>query len=500
LPPGVLPKTLSVVELGMGATDVTFNMYCSQFIILELSPGRAGPVWNVYQQPSGTAWYLQSEVSIIGQQLANLDTTYFNKNPEQKNAIQAQLDKMSGEAFSLQQLLYDLENAKMQTLSLEGVPTGGHAYDVMSRFFIELYAQLCKDNGQPLINVNVTTEDADLSQMSVTSAELQVTQPKDGNGDPISGSAATTLDYLCMTNQRPLPPTLPTFEWTWVHPAEISEKSGIMSISRSSFATYLGEQLKGVVGSACATISISNSDPTGDSWWENFDFTIQTGQAVNVTVSSTAGPQVLSLQQSSYQEYDFQDFADRSITTQLTNTYTCAVSFVGSTVTIIQRLLLTLYVEVVDEGNTCKPYDTTLTDVYTLSVDQSGDLQAAKTSSNTQDNADVLNPDENPQISGCGASVAQAVQGAMSVVSLTDIPIVSIQSFIFPGANVFTYKDVGFSNFQDLVCSITYVAPDDATAAVEVSAELPSNEQQNTANQAAQATTTLHTNQPNNQR
>jgi hypothetical protein len=40
-----------------------------------------------------------------------------------------------------------------------------------------------------------------------------------------------------------------------------------------------------------------------------------------------------------------------------------------------------------------------------------------------------------------------------------DIPAADIQNFVFPGAKVFTYKDVQFSENQDLVSQITYVTP-----------------------------------------
>ena len=44
-------------------------------------------------------------------------------------------------------------------------------------------------------------------------------------------------------------------------------------------------------------------------------------------------------------------------------------------------------------------------------------------------------------------------------IGLHPIPAGDIQNFVFPGAKVFTYKDVQFSNNQDLVTSITYLTP-----------------------------------------
>jgi hypothetical protein len=43
----------------------------------------------------------------------SLDTPYFNTHPDEKLALQRQLENLSATAFSLQQLLFDLDNAAL---------------------------------------------------------------------------------------------------------------------------------------------------------------------------------------------------------------------------------------------------------------------------------------------------------------------------------------------------------------------------------------------------
>jgi len=42
---------------------------------------------------------------------------------------------------------------------------------------------------------------------------------------------------------------------------------------------------------------------------------------------------------------------------------------------------------------------------------------------------------------------------------LKNIPVSIVQNFVFPGGKVFAFKDVQFSNNQDLICHITYLDP-----------------------------------------
>ncbi|KAI0436150.1 hypothetical protein F4803DRAFT_557288 [Xylaria telfairii] len=185
LPPGVLPRNLPpMVTLGTSATDVGLNLYCSQFTVIQNSPpsGWGSPgTWNVWSQPSGTPWYITTEVDLtVANPDKKLKTPYFNSHPDEKLALQRQLKNLSATACSLQQLLFDLDNVLLQDLpQFEAIPADSNAATWMAAF---------------IGNGNGTDP---------------VSQLKDANGVVIQEPATeqtnvSTLDYLCAANNNKL--------------------------------------------------------------------------------------------------------------------------------------------------------------------------------------------------------------------------------------------------------------------------------------------------------
>jgi hypothetical protein len=112
--------------------------------------------------------------------------------------------------------------------------------------------------------------------------------------------------------------------------------------------------------------------------------------------------------------------------------------------------------------------DKTITDTYTLSVDQSGNLQAPPPHSDTQDNSQNVDVSLFANVFMNINNLIDAIkEKASSVVSTSfhSIPAATIKSFVFPGGRVFAFKDVRFSSHQDLVAEITYVTPTDKNPA-----------------------------------
>ncbi|KAE8332850.1 hypothetical protein BDV39DRAFT_199851 [Aspergillus sergii] len=65
LPPGIAPRDLlPVISLGESASNVKFTMCCSQLTVVQLKPP-SGYVpngkWNVWSQPYGDPWYVQTK-------------------------------------------------------------------------------------------------------------------------------------------------------------------------------------------------------------------------------------------------------------------------------------------------------------------------------------------------------------------------------------------------------------------------------------------------------
>jgi hypothetical protein len=143
------------------------------------------------------------------------------------------------------------------------------------------------------------------------------------------------------------------------------------------------------------------------------------------------------------------------------SSYTCDASFSGNTITIVQHLVLWLKVQWDLTSTSGNAVDVTLTDTYTLSVDQNGELQVADSSSKS-DKSQSIDLDGFSNFFVPLNPVVDQVKSwltAITATQLAGLPISSLQSFVFPGADVFTYRDVQFADSGDLVTSITYAQP-----------------------------------------
>lgn len=468
LPPGIMPKELpSIVALGSSANNVGFNLLCSEFEIIQNTPpgGFASKgFWNVWTQPSGTSWYFSTKVNLVYSDLnKELNTPYFNNHPDEKEALLQQLKNLGSGAFSLQQLLFDLDNAAVQSFpKIEGLDPGSNAGLVLTRSFVDTYFTSAKEHGEPVLSVHAVANTADGSSLRLTGMEREVGQFLDGNGVVVKNPTplqkqVVTLDYLCAANNNPLPGTA-SFNWNWVDPANVGNESGIIAINRNTLANYYKNLLLPLVKNSCikAWTSVTahmmgkvDNKMSLTPWQTPTSVEIIPSGSEVLTISYTSNANSHDKSGLTYGEFDIH------------SSYKCSVSFSGSTITIVQNLKM--WVKIVfdltsTDGNVVNK---TITDTYTLSVGQNGMLQA-KASSATKDDAQKIDlsgiitwfVNMNDMID----SVTKTAQNVESV-TLKDIPAADIQNFVFPGAKVFTYKNVVFSEHQDLLTTITYVKP-----------------------------------------
>jgi hypothetical protein len=471
LPPGIMPTDLPpVVDLGTSASSVTFNLLCSEFTVIQNSPpsgfGGSGS-WSVWSQPSGQAWYFSTTVDLVFSGLDSLNTTYFKNHPDQQKALLAQLDNLSGSAFSLQQLLFDLDNAAVQSMpTISGLPAGSDAAAVLTKSFLGVYFTAMKNYGEPLIAVHAVVDTPDFASLQLTGVEREVNPFVDANGVPVDGPTpeqlqAVTLDYLCAANNDPLPGAS-GFSWNWVDPDQVGDLSGIVSVNRKTLAAWLYQQLGPTISRACLEpwTGITSIDAIGDVTFPNPPATITPGQMPQTVAYPDTGDIVLSIKYASDADASKKNAA-AYFEFDIHSNYECDASFSGNTITVVQHLVLWLKVQWADTAASGNVVDVTLTDTYTLSVDQNGELQVAVTSASVDNSQNIdlsgfvnffvtLNP------------IIDEIKGWLSAVAtaeLTELPLSSLQSFVFPGANVFTFKDVQFSDSGDLVTSITYAQP-----------------------------------------
>ncbi|KAI9046010.1 uncharacterized protein KD926_005956 [Aspergillus affinis] len=469
LPPGVMPKNLpAIVDLGDDAKTVKFNMFCSQFTVIENTPanGWTAGTWNVWSQPSGDPWYVQVNVDLVVADLnKELDTPYLNNHPELKAQLKAQLMNLSSEAFSLQQLLFDLDNAVLQSVPrFEGIPAGSQADGILQRSFVSIYSQIANDHGLPLVSVTAKTGTPDPSQLQMTDFERQVSPLKDKNGVVIASpsalqQSATTLDHLCAVDNKPLP-GVSSFNWNWVLPENIDDKSGIVAINRNIIAQNVLDQLLPAAKKCCVRV-----EPYVFAHWYwssgDFDVTIYGDQTPTTAEVTDNGSKVILVQYSCSKKDDSQQGATYCAMT-IDSSYSCEVYFEEQKITVKQHLLVHVYALVDWENGSANVFDNTITDEYTISAAQDGRLMISLTNSTPVDNS--TDPGLNwfsEAFSGindvCDDIKKKVTSFATSNMKKTTLD--GIQNFIFPGGKVFTYKDPRFSSYQDLGCDIIYVDP-----------------------------------------
>ncbi|PYH95696.1 hypothetical protein BO71DRAFT_473594 [Aspergillus ellipticus CBS 707.79] len=469
LPPGVRPKDLpGVVDLGDDAKTVTFNMFCSQFTVIENTPGNSWTkgTWNVWSQPSGDPWYVQVDVDLVVADLdKELDTPYLNNHPDLKAQLKAQLMNLSSTAFSLQQLLFDLENAVLQSVPrFEGIPAGSQAETILQRSFVSIYSDMANNFGLPLVSVTAVTSAPDPSQLQMTSFEREVSPLKDRNGVVIPSptalqKSATTLDHLCAIDNKPLP-GVASFNWNWVLPENINDKSGVVAINRNIIAQNILDQLRPAAQNCCLRI-----EPSVSAHWYmaggEFDVTISQDQAPQTAQVTDSGSNVVLFQYSYPRSADDQSGATYCVL-DVNSNYTCEVYFEEQTITVKQHCLISVHARVDWEYGDANVVDKTITDTYTIAVDQYGRLEITLTQSTPVDNS--TDPGLNwfsELFSGintvCDNIKSKVTSFATSQMRSTTLD--GIQNFIFPGGKVFTYKSPRFSAYQDLGCDIVYVDP-----------------------------------------
>lgn len=474
LPTGIAPANLpNIVTLGNSANNVTFNLLCSEFDIVENNPpsgwGSTGS-WTVLSQGANQSWYFKTTVNLIYADLdSELSTPYFNNHPAEKAALIAQLKNLGSQAFSIQQLLFDLDNAALQSLpTIAGLPQSSNAGIVLTKFFTNYYFGILKNNGEPLLSVHTIANTPDNSSLRLTGMERAVDVYLDANGIAINNPTAdeinaTTLCYLCAANNNPLP-GLSSFNWNWVDVSELNNESGVISINRNTFANYYKNLLMPLVSKSCILTWVY---VTCDHTWApitgivDYSWRLTSGQTPTTATINPTGDKVISISYASNANDSTKAGATYGELT-LNSSYNCDVYFQNNQIKIVQHLVI--YVYDAWDLNSCdfNAFDKTITDTYTISVGANGQLQISAPVSDLQDNSQDPNPSWIGKIFTDVTQIADKVKETcqnFAGTQFTDIPGADLQSFIFPGGQVFAFKDPQFSDNQDLVSKITYIKP-----------------------------------------
>ncbi|KFX88254.1 hypothetical protein V490_07753 [Pseudogymnoascus sp. VKM F-3557] len=479
LPAGVNVADLpDLVTLGSNS-QVQFNLLCSDFTVVGFSGSIYDMSWLNQSQTPQTLWTFASNVDM---RLSPYQDSYSNLPP----AVQAELKNLSGTAFSVQQLFFDLDNAGLwSTPTIPNIPPSSALYNLLDNTFIDKYFTQMQTSGQPLLGIGVVVQTPPTASLDLTNLNFEVSLYVDQNGEPYSNPTTeqqqmSTLNYLCATDNNSLPPPVP-FTWNWVDLADQSNFDGVISINRNAFAAYLTAPILAFAMQYCIQPqSIVGIDYDKWSGYEYpvFSCTLQNNQTPTVTPQST-GSNVMSVNYTSQPSDAKEIYPMGKGELIMSSTYSMTMEFVGSQVIITQEQ--TFYVSITDtpaskDGNMI---DTTITDTYSLFIDETGKL-GSSVNSTTSNNPTFpkISPVVN-QFTGIG-DIANDINNSILNFQggqLTDFPLAPFQNFVFPGGNTFAFKSVQFSDNQDLVTPITYQDPSAPAAVVpKLKVETPEKE------------------------
>lgn len=464
LPPGYRPNQIpNLVALGSDTSAVTFNMLCSQFDIVELKPGRRGPIWNRQSQPAGKAWMIQSRVDL---RLSDVEPNAYQTLPPE---MKATIKNLRADAFSVRQLVFDLSNAQLAATlpEIEGIDPASDAYMLLTKYFIGAYFNELKRDGEPILGATITHNVApDNASLTLTDLNFHVGPVVGDDGQPLPQPTAeqqslATLNYLCAANNHRLPPAA-GFTWNWIDPQEKSDYHGVAVTNRTAFVEYLNHQLIDHARLNCIRPEVRVTLEGLFDTDVRFAFKALKPNDPTVTTPAT-GATILRY---SYEGEDDDEAGPGGAlgSLKIKATYTMDVTVSGVTMTITQRQ--TGYMDVSggtieDDGNII---DKTITDTYTLSIDGDGHLRATVAKGEPVDNSDNLNMGFVDSFFNLGQMQDMSDEFTRGLRDFTSpdfepVRLAVVQDYVFPGGKTFVFKSVGFSDNQDLVAHISYADP-----------------------------------------
>ncbi|KAL2846701.1 hypothetical protein BJY01DRAFT_263261 [Aspergillus pseudoustus] len=460
IPEGFTPASLPSIATLNTAGSVLFNLFCKKVKVVSLEYTEWGIEFHSVEQPkgpSGIPWSMKMSVDLTIADLdKELNTSYLNSHPDVKAQLRKALDNISGTAFSLQQLLFDLDNAILQTAPDFSAVHDKQAKFVLEEYFRDIYVKGAKEQGLPLVAVTAVSQEADPSSLHMTGFERTVTKVDANNGE------ASTLNYLCVVNNHPVPSPSTSFDWNWVSPDEINQASGVVAINRGILAKHIAEKLEPMCAENCYVPSFNGRGNT---------LTLVASRKGPTVTFPPVGDKAI---QFSYQDREWGtavgvalDGSARAVPILIEPSYECEVRFRDNRIHVNQTLEIEVWYETdwrdgeLLGGIAFSPVHMGFYDGYEISTGDTGALQLTRTYHNPWDKSQTKQPEQqdakNAQIYEYLNLQFRDQISDLTSNHLHSFRIGEIQNFILPGARAFTYKDPVFSHNQDLICKITYV-------------------------------------------
>lgn len=479
IPANMAPDAIpDIVTLQEGTQAVAYTMLCATFTVVTCTFGRHGLAsFESYSQPTDTPWEIQATIP--------LKSVVDNTNPNLPATVKARLDALGPDAFSVQHLLFDLDNAILQSMPTIGnLAPGTPAYTLLSQVFLGAYFAQMKAQGTPALNYSVVqnTQATNTSTLTLTNMTLEAspfTPAAGGQPNP----NLNTLNYLCAAGGDALPPATP-FAWNWVEAAEAASFDGVIAINRTEFFNYLNVICSASLGdlNIVPSVSMTHHDLDMSSSW-GFQQGSGTGQAFTVLPAGQASVDgftpVLSYSLANNSSDNTENSAHSfAMNGSFIYTATVNISVSGDTMRMQTHLVVYVYFcystgggdEMASFSNNVIDFTNSLD--YTISVQQDGSLAVSASPANFQDNSKPLDLSTWDKIvegfigniSGTMTDITNKLKPvAQNAMTSFDQDIANslngYRDWVFPGGNAFAFKDIVFSDSQDLVSHITYVQP-----------------------------------------
>ncbi|WP_414148605.1 hypothetical protein ACMGGR_08030 [Erwinia sp. BNK-24-b] len=453
IPQNVSPEAIpDIITLQENSQSVLFNLLCAEFTIVSCTFGRHGIInFERFSQSDSDFWIFTSQVIL----------KKIEDNSNLSQTVQEKLNNIGPDAFSVQQLLLDLDNAASEsTPEISGVDKGTMVYSLLSQVFIGAYFSEMKSKGVPVLSYSFIPKAAPVqsdSTLKISSIAVEVS-PYSAPQGTSSDSGLSTLNYLCALNGDTLPPSV-EFRWNWVEAADKNNFDGIIAINRNRFATYLDAQIAPAITGNCFKAGVRVWLSGAFKQNVDFDVTLTSAQTpVTTFTPSGSGPIVVSYAYSSSAS-DRAGLDGDMGQVDITSSYNASITLTGSQIIIHQQIIIYVKARKLQTSVGWNAVDKTLTDTYTLSVDENGKIVVAESSVPT-DKAEPI-PTDNWFVN-LFTDLNQATKAIQNQVNkviepgFKDIPLNVVQDFIFPGGKTFVFKDVLFSDEQDLITSVTY--------------------------------------------
>ncbi|WP_373551979.1 hypothetical protein [Haliscomenobacter sp.] len=456
-----------VVVFDKGTVMVTYNLYFKNFQILNTEENRGVLTWtNMSQADQPAPWVFSFIVNLD----LNTDdsTAAFNSLPA---SVQSQVKNLNPDSmFSVQQLYLDLNNAGLESApTVVGLPSTSTAYIYLTEVFTNSYFKQVQAQGGDLLGYTVVPQSPNTSSPSLIPTDLSfiISPLYDENGKPVDETYDYTLNYLVMSNNNHLPAPK-VFTWNWVETAETSDFNGTSVVRKADFVSFINHCFSAELYKICLIPTVDF-----DAGWLNAKYHYgyySDTSAHNFTTVNDGTNHVLSFSYSrSASAGDRHGLTWGSLT--IRTDASSNVYFENNTIRNVTSV--DAWIDYDFEGGHTTGYaaNYTITTIYVLAVDTHGKLVVTINPNppTMVNNGTTLDADTWSEISTLGQvndnvsdfdDYFSSLQDYLSGYSNDILNMLNGSNvWVYPGGQTFSFKDIKFSDYLDLVAHVTYVDP-----------------------------------------